>query len=92
MDGFRLNMVPFVAKYQKEKLAKWLEGKDDKFPATEDDGAVPKVPPAPTLEDLLDMEVNVPMEVKRRIKLLDKDHKLRDAMKKKQKELDRFAS
>ncbi len=77
-------MVPFVHKYQtKEQFEAWLEGKDKPFPESDKHGATPKVPPAPTLEDLLEMKFNVPEAVLNRIEFLDEDGKKRAALKKK---------
>lgn len=78
-------MVPFVAKYQPEKLEAWLQGEDEAFPKSNKHGGTPKVPPKPTLEDLLEMKVNVPEAVRRRIEELDHDGKEREALAKKKK-------
>lgn len=75
-------MVPFVAKFQPDRLEKWLIGEDAPFPKSDKHGATPTVPPAPTLEDLLVMKVNVPEAVLKRIEEMDPGGTQRKELKK----------
>lgn len=70
--GCRISMVPFVRKFQSDRFEKWLKGEEDEmFPANDRQGAAPKLPPAPTLEDLLAMSENVSESILERIEFLD---------------------
>ena len=65
-------MVPFVRKFQPDRFEKWLKGEEDEmFPANNRQGAAPKLPPAPTLEDLLAMSENGSESILERIEFLD---------------------
>lgn len=81
-NGFKCSLVPFVSKYQPSRLKMWLENRDEQFPNTVEEGATPRIPLAPKLEELvlLNME-EVTKEVKERIRKLDKYGDLEKAIK-----------